>query len=78
MAKRLRCYRRSVLPFLIAIPPLVALGVGATWAFRPDLRRDATLRGALIVSVSVAAIEAMLAALGFGFLWLMSTSTFDF
>jgi hypothetical protein len=67
-----------VLPFLIAIPPLVALGVGATWMFQPDLRRDATLRGALIVSVSVAAIEAILGALAVGFLWLMSMSNLDF
>jgi hypothetical protein len=67
-----------VLPVLIAIPPLVALGVGATWAFRSDLRRDATLRGALIVSVSLAAIEAILGVLAVGFLWLLSTSNLDF
>jgi hypothetical protein len=67
-----------MLAWLLAIPPVVALGVIGTWVARPDLHRDATLRGALIVSVSIAAIEAMVGALGVGFLWLVSRSNLDF
>jgi hypothetical protein len=67
-----------VLPLLLAIPPLVALGVGVSWVFRPDLHRDAALRGALIVSVSIAGIEVILGALAVAFLWLLSTSSLDF
>ena len=63
---------------LLAIPPVVALGVAGTWLTRPDLHRDATLRTALIVSVSVAAIEVMLGLLAVGVLWLISTSTAEF
>jgi hypothetical protein len=66
-----------MLPWLLVIPHAIALGVIGTWLARPDLHRDATLRGVLIVSVSVAAIEAMLAALAIGFLWILSTSTLD-
>jgi hypothetical protein len=67
-----------MLASLLAIPPVIALGVMSTWVARPDLHRDATLRGALIVSVSIAAIEAMVGALGVGFLWLVSRSNLDF
>ena len=41
-------------------------------------RRDATVRGALIVTVSITAIEAMLAAVAIGFLWDLSRSNLDF
>jgi hypothetical protein len=67
-----------MLPWLLAIPPVVALGVIGAWLARPDLHRDATLRGALIVSVCVAGIEVLLGALAIGFMWLVSTSNLDF
>jgi hypothetical protein len=63
---------------LLAIPPAVALGVIGTWLLRPDLHRDPTLRGALIVSVSMAGIEALVGSLIVGFLLLLSTSNVDF
>lgn len=65
-------------PWLLAIPPAVALGVVATWLLRPDLHRDPTLRGALIVSVCIVSIEALVGALILGFLLLLSTSNLDF
>ena len=67
-----------MLPLLVAIPPVVALGVMAAWLARPDLRRDPTLRGALIVSVCIAGVEALMGVLGLGFLWLLSNSNVDF
>jgi hypothetical protein len=67
-----------LLPVLLATPPAVAVLVGMTWLLRPDLHRDATLRGALIVSICIAGIEALLAVLGLAFLWFLSRSNLDF
>jgi hypothetical protein len=67
-----------VLPMVIAIPPAVAGLVVVAWVLRPDLHRDATLRGALIVSVCIAGIEALLGVLAAGFLWFLSRSNLDF
>ena len=63
---------------LLAIPPAVALGVIGTWLARPDFHGEPVLRGALIVSVCIAAIEALVGALILGFLWLLSSSNFEF
>jgi NO-binding membrane sensor protein with MHYT domain len=63
-----------MVPLLLAIPPAVALGVVGTWLARPDLHRDATLRGALILSVGIAAIEALVGALIVVFLMILSTA----
>ena len=67
-----------MLPVLLATPPAVAVLVVVTWVLRPDLHRDATLRGALIASMCIAGIEALLAVLAAGFLWFLSRANLDF
>jgi hypothetical protein len=67
-----------LLPVLLATPPAVAILVVLTWLLRPDLHRDATLRGALIASVCIAGIEALLGVVAAGFLWFLSRSNLDF
>jgi hypothetical protein len=67
-----------LLPLFLAIPPIVALGVAGTWIARPALRRDSILRAALIVSVSLAAIEALVGRFLVGTLWMMSRSNLEF
>ena len=67
-----------LLPVLLATPPAVAIVVGVTWLLRPDLHGDATLRGALLVSVCIAGIEGLLGLLGVAFLWFLSRSNLDF
>jgi len=56
------------------VPPLVALAAIVTWFRAPQFRRDGTLRGVLIVSVGLAALEVLLVLLIAGFLLLLSLS----
>jgi len=67
-----------LLPVFLATPPAVAVLVVVTWLRRPDLHRDPTLRGALIVSVAIAGIEALTGILTVAFLWFLSRSQLDF
>jgi len=60
--------------WLAAIPPVVALLSVALWSTRPQLRRNEGYRLALIASVSLAALEAILAMLFLFVLVLFSQS----
>jgi hypothetical protein len=57
---------------LAAIAPVVAVVSGLLWARSPRLQRDAVVRGALIVAVSLTAIEALVGALIVGFVLLLA------
>jgi hypothetical protein len=58
----------------LAVAPAVAILSGLLYATSPQRKRDAVVRGALIVAVSLTAIEVLLAALAIGFLLLVGTS----
>lgn len=58
----------------LGLPPLVAFVAALTYALAPHRRRDSVLRGVLIVSVGLSALEGMVLALLFGFLVLFSAS----
>jgi ATP/ADP translocase len=60
--------------WLLAIPPLVALVSVLVYVTVPRYRRHPALRGALIVSVGLTALEVMLGGLLFAFLVLWSAS----
>ena len=49
--------------WLVAAPPLVAGSAIVTWWAAPHLRRNASYRALLVTSVSLAAVEVMLAGL---------------
>ena len=60
--------------WVLAIAPLAALVCVGLWTVAPRRRRDPALRSVLIVSVGIAAIEAVVAMLLVGFLVLFSVS----
>ncbi len=60
--------------WLIVLPPLVALIAVIVWLAVPSLRRNLGLRIALILSVGIAGIEAMIIILVIVMLALFSAS----
>jgi len=60
--------------WLVALPPLVAGFAMVAWWGAPQLRRSASYRALLITSVSLTAVEVMLAALFLFVLVLFSAS----
>lgn len=53
----------GILLWLAALPPVVAVAGVILWRTRPQLRRNEGYRLALIASVSLTAIEAIIAGL---------------